>query len=261
MKNKFTLTIIVRKIIGILSITILSLGITKNSFAQERKVDLNALILETQKLSQSAEKLSMVWWIPEDYWRASFEQNSSVNPTLVEAIIKSLRPYIVIVALDGEIGSQGGINYKSKESIQSTMQIIDAEGNHYFPLANEKIDSQANIFLSLMKPVFANMAGPMGENMNFYLFPSTNEKGINTIDAKKEGKFSVLLDKTEYKWKLPLSSLLASKLCPIDNEVLNGTWKFCPMHGVELNRKYCPIDKKRFNSTYKFCPKHGVELN
>ena len=35
----------------------------------------------------------------------------------------------------------------------------------------------------------------MGENMNFYLFPSTNEKGINIIDAKKRDKFSVLMDK------------------------------------------------------------------
>lgn len=261
MKNRFTLRIIVRKIIGILSIAFLSLGSTLNSFAQEKKIDLNALILETQKLSKSENKLSMVWWVPEEYWRASFEQSPNVNPNLVEAIIKSLSPYIVIIALDGEIGDLGDINYKSKESIQSTMQIIDAEGNHYFPLANEKIGSQANNFLYLMKPVFANMAGPMGENMNFYLFPSTNEKGINIIDAKKEGKFSVLMDKTEYKWKLPLSSLLASKLCPIDNEVLNGTWKFCPMHGVELSRKYCPVDKKRFNTTYKFCPKHGVELN
>lgn len=91
------------------------------------------------------------------------------------------------------MGSLGGITYKSKETVQSSIQIIDSEGNHYSPLANKK------------------------------------------IDVKKEGKFSMLMDKTEYKWRLPLSSLLPPRLCPIDDEKLNGAWKFCPTHGVELN--------------------------
>jgi hypothetical protein len=183
------------------------------------------------------------------------------NATQAEAFIKVLRPYIVIVALDGEMGPLGGITYKSKETIQSTMQIIDSEGNHYFPLANDKIDTDTNNFLSLMKPVFANMLGAMGENMNFYLFPAKNEKGNNIVDVKKEGKFSIVIDKAEYKWKLPLSSLLPPRLCPIDSEQLNGAWKYCPTHGVDLTRKICPVDKKKFNNSWKYCPTHGVELN
>jgi hypothetical protein len=261
MNNKFKVAITAWKKIEIILLVMLIFGYTENAFAEDKKVDINALILETQKQSQTADKVSMIWWVPEEYWRASFEQSPNVNATQVEAFIKVLRPYIVIIALDGDMGSLGGITYKSKETVQSSIQIIDSEGNHYSPLPNEKIDADTNNFLSLMKPVFSNMLGAMGENMNFYLFPAKNEKGTNIIDVKKESKFSVLMDKAEYKWKLPLSSLLPPRLCPIDDEKLNGTWKYCPTHGVELNKKVCPVDKKRLNNTWKFCPTHGVELN
>ena len=261
MNHKFVVAVTALKKMGTLLIAMIILGYSENSFAQDKKIDTNALIAETQRQSQSADKVSMIWWIPEEFWRASFEQNPSVNATQVEAFIKVLRPYIVIVALDGEMGPLGGITYKSKESIQSTMQIIDSEGNHYSPLTNEKIDTDTNNFLSLMKPVFSNMLGAMGENMNFYLFPAKNEKGNIIIDAKKEGKFSILMDKAEYKWRLPLSSLLPPRLCPIDDEKLSGAWKYCPTHGVDLTRKICPVDKKKFNNTWKYCPTHGIELN
>lgn len=242
-------------------LVIILLVYSENSFAQDKKIDLNALILETQKQSQTMDKVSMIWWVPEEYWRASFEQSSGVNATQVEEFLKALRPYIVIVALDGDMGPLGGITYKSKENIQSSMYILDSVGNKYYPLENDKIDSNTNNFLSLMKPVFANMLGPVGENMNFYLFSAKNEKGNNIIDVRKEGKFSLFMDKTEYKWRLPLSSLVPPKICPIDDEKLNGTWKFCPIHGVDLTRKICPVDKKKFNSHWKYCPTHGVELN
>ncbi len=261
MNNKFMVAIAAWKKIEILLFAMLIFGYTENAFAQDGKIDTNALILETQKQSQSVDKVSMIWWIPEEFWRASFEQNPTLNKAQVEAFIKALRPYIVIIALDGDMSSLGGITYKSKETVQSSIQFVDSEGNHYFPLPNEKIDADTNNFLSLMKPVFSNMLGAMGENMNFYLFPAKNEKGNNLIDVKKESKFSVLMDKTEYKWKLPLSSLLPPRLCPIDDEKLNGAWKYCPTHGVELTKKICPVDKKRLNNTWKFCPTHGVELN
>jgi len=261
MKHKFNITIKTWKQIAHLFVAMFIFGVTENSFAQDRKIDTNALILETQRQSKDADKISMIWWIPEEFWRASFEQSPNMNATQTEAFLKVLRPYIIIVALDGEMSSLGGITYKSKESIQSTMQIIDSEGNHYSPLSNENIDADTSIYLSQMKPIFSNMLGPMGENMNFYLFSAKNQKGKSILDAKEEGKFSVLMDKVEYKWKLPLSSLLPPKLCPIDDEKLNGAWKFCPTHGVEITKKVCPVDKKRYGNTWKFCPTHGVELN
>lgn len=204
------------------------------SFAQDRKVDIRALTQETQKMTQSANEITLIWWIPEEYWRVSFEQAQNMTASQIEEFLKVLRPYMLIVAVDGKIGAFGGVTYKSKATILNSIQIIDREGIHYRPLIDEKIDADTKNFLSMMKPVFVNMLGPMGQNMHFFLFSSKNKKGQDIAVAKREGAFSVKLDKKEFKWRLPLGSLLPPKECPVDGEKLNGAWKFCPWHGVEL---------------------------
>ncbi len=219
---------------NIFTLLILMFGFISTSIAKEGKTDVNALISETQKHSNTAHKVAMIWWMPEQFWQASFEQDPNATAAQAEAVMKTLRPYTVLVAVDGEIGTIGGITYKPQATVQNTIQIVDAKGTHYRPLSDEKISPDARNFLAMMKPVLANMLGAMGQNMNFFLFPTVNKKGENVINAKTEGAFSVWLDKTEFKWRLPLGSLIPPKTCPVDGEKLSGAWKFCPWHGVEL---------------------------
>lgn len=219
---------------ALLAAALVVLGGMSVSFAQDRKVDLNALTNETQKMSQSANEMTLIWWVPEEFWRVSFEQDPNMTPSQIETFLKVLRPYMLIVAADGKMGTFGGVTYKPKETIQNSIQVIDSEGTHYRPLSDEKIDADTKNFLSMMKPVFVNMLGPMGQNMHFFLFPPKNKKGEDIAAAKREGTFSVQLDKREFKWRLPLGSLLPPKVCPVDGEEVNGAWKYCPWHGVEL---------------------------
>jgi hypothetical protein len=138
------------------------------------------------------------------------------------------------VAVDGKIGNFGGVTYESESSIRNSIRLIDNQRNNYRPLSTETVNADMKNFLSMMKPVFVNMLGPLGQNMHFFLFPPKNEAGQDIADAKKEGTFSVKLNQREFKWRLPLGSLLAPKICPVDGERLSGAWKFCPWHGVEL---------------------------
>ena len=209
-------------------------GSINPSFAQDIKVDINALIQETQKMSQSAEELTLIWWIPEDFWRASFEQNPNTTAAQIEEFMKVLRPYTMVVAVDGKIGSLGGVTYESESTIRNSIRLIDNQGNNYRALSNEKVDADMKNFLSMMKPVLVNILGPLGQNMYFYLFPAKNKAGHEIANARKEGTFSVKLAKKEFKWRLPLGSLLPPKICPVDGEKMSGAWKYCPWHGVEL---------------------------
>jgi hypothetical protein len=154
--------------------------------------------------------------------------------SILEIVSKVLRPYMIIVAIDGKIGNFGGVTYKPEPTIRNSIQVIDNQGNSYRPLSNEEIDADTKNFLSMMQPVLANMLGPMGQNMHFYLFPPKNKAGQDIASAKKEGAFSLILDKRQFNWRLPLGSLLAPKICPVDGEKLSGAWKFCPWHGAEL---------------------------
>lgn len=204
------------------------------SFAQDIKIDISALIQETQRMSQSAKEMTLVWWVPEEFWRVSFERDPNITATQTEEFLKILRRYMLIIAIDGKVGAFGGITYKPKTTIENDIQVIDRQGTYYRPFSDENMDADIKNFLLMIKPILANMLGPIGENMHFFLFPPKNEKGEDIAVAKREGTFSVKLDKREFKWRLPLGSLLPPKVCPVDGEKLNGAWKFCPWHGVEL---------------------------
>ena len=78
----------VRVLIGVLLVC----GWMSLSFAQDRKVDINALVQETQKMSDTSGEMTLIWWIPEEFWRASFEQDPNMTAAQTEEFVKILRP-------------------------------------------------------------------------------------------------------------------------------------------------------------------------
>jgi len=207
---------------------------TNSIFAQGGQINLNKLIEETQKLSEGANEMTIVWWIPEEFWIASFSQDTSITKTQIEEFLKILRPFTVVVVVDGTVGAFGGITYRTESTIRADVEIKDSKGISYRPISGDEIDSDAQNFLSMMKPVFVNMLGQMGENMHFILFPSMNKTGQNITNPMEEGSFSVMIGEREFKWRLPLGSLLPLKMCPKCGEKLIGSYKFCPWDGTKL---------------------------
>lgn len=183
--------------IEILIFALLIFGAMSLSFAQDREVDFNVLCQELQKESRSADEMTLVFWIPEEYWWVNFERFPDMAAAETEEVIKLLRPYTVIMVVDGKVGPFGGVTYTPKASIQNSIQIVDSEGTHYRPLGDKKIDADTKNLLSMTKPFFTNMLGPMGENIHFFLFLSLNKKGQRIADPKSEGTFSVKLGKKE----------------------------------------------------------------
>ena len=198
------------------------------------KVDLQAVVTETQKVRQNANEIVVVWWTPYEFWQASFSQNPSISKTQIEDALKVLRPYTLIAVINGKIGAFGGITYKSEADIRSSVFIRDSHGTLYPPLSEDKIETNARNFLSIMKPMLANMLGPFGQNSHFILFPTENKKSRKIVDPKREGAFSLKLGEKEFRWRLPLGSLLPRKICPSCGEKLSGAYKFCPWDGTTL---------------------------
>lgn len=209
-------------------------GLTASSFAQDGQIDLNALISETQKMGEKADEMTLVWWLPEEYWQTVFAQDPTTTEAQTEEFLGVLRPYTLFAVVEGKIGPFGGVTYKAEEDVRGGTRLIDQEGTEYVPLGEDEVGADAKNLLSAMKPVLANILGPMGQNVNFFLFPAKGKKGNKLADPTQEGTFSVKLTDRAFKWRLPLGSLLPPKICPVDGEKLNGAWKFCPWHGVEL---------------------------
>lgn len=225
----------VGRAVGICLALLVSCALVTTAIAQGSKIDINALVQETQKMSQGAGELSLIWWIPDEFWQASFAQDPTVTPAQAEEFLKIVRPYTIIVAVDGKIGPFGGVTYKTQDQIRSSLQFVDGKGNVYRPYQDAQLDADITSFLSMMKPVLENMLGPLGQNMHFFVFSGKDKDGNRLADPKSEGTFTVKLGGgREFKWRLPLGSLLPPKVCPKCKEKLSGAYKYCPYDGTKL---------------------------
>jgi hypothetical protein len=139
-----------------------------------------------------------------------------------------------MAVVEGKVDAMGNITYSSEPDIRSKLQLIDSHGNRYLPLSEDGINISTKSFLAMMKPMLANILGPMGQNMYFYTFVAKDKNGVDIADPRKEGSFSVRLGDKDFKWDLPLSSLVPEKICPICKRKLNGTYKYCPFDGTPL---------------------------
>ena len=80
------------------------------------------------------------------------------------------------------------------------------------------------------------LLGQFGEGMKVFLFKPKHKKLHQLDDVKSKNKFSLRWDSNTITWKLPFSSVLPPKICPIDKEKMKGNWDYCPFHGVKLEK-------------------------
>lgn len=205
-------------------------------FAQEKadKVDLLEVVRETQKTRRNGEEISMLWWMPTEYWEAAFNENPNVSREDKDYLLGLLSKYTIIAAYYGEMEmGTAKINYVREEEIEQSIQIISVSGESFSPIPKQSLGMEISTILSNLRPVFGSLIGPMGQNMHFFVFQSekTSDSIFNPFD---DGIAKATLFSQKYEWRFPLGSLLKEKNCPTDGEKMNGAWKYCPRHGVKL---------------------------
>lgn len=207
-----------------------------SAYGQSANVSLDALIEETQKSSPAKDDLTIVWWIPTDFWRIALEQEGMKKPEINE-LIGILNPYTIVAVVDGKIGQTGKITYRPESVVRSTVRIVDSAGTEYVPLTAEKIGPGINTVMATIKPIIATALGPLGSNFHFVILPGQNAGGSDIVNAARPGAFTVRVGPgRDFTWRLPLASLVPQKTCPVDGEKMSGNWIFCPFHGRELTK-------------------------
>ncbi|MDO1501779.1 hypothetical protein Q2T40_16720 [Winogradskyella maritima] len=219
------------KHIFIVSLALLSLC----AVAQQKpnnEVSLDALTTETQFSSDSPDLVEFIWWIPNEFWEASFSQDPSISASEAQEIVSLVEDYTIVIALKGKIGVFGGINYEDVDHIQKEFTVT-YNGTDLRLIGEKELNADTRNFISMMKPMISNMLGPMGENMNFFIYD--NKK--SPINVFEEGYIQFTLGDYETGTELPLGSLLQEKQCSVTKKLHNGKWSYCPYHGVPLTNK------------------------
>jgi len=199
--------------------------------AQER-IDLRALVRETQITSESPNELTMVWWLPEQFWQASLRDRLPANQ--VDEVLKVVRRYTMIAVVDGRIGPLGGMSFIPEETVRTNVTLKDAAGVNYPPLGESSLDPDMKNLVQAMKPIVANMLGAIGQNTHFVVFPSKSADGRPVADAASKGTLWVIVGGKEFRYRLPLGSLLPPKYDPGTGERFPGNYDFNPFTGTKL---------------------------
>jgi hypothetical protein len=207
--------------------------LTGQSYGQGN-IDVQTLIRETQKTSQAPNEMTLVWWLPEQFWQASLGRDPNATKAQVDQLLNTIRPYTMIAVVDGRVGAFGGVTYRSEEAIRTSVTIRDAKGVSYAPLSESAVDPNMKNLLQMLKPVIVNMLGPMGQNMHFLLFQSRSKDGRLVADPTSEGILSVLFAGREFKYRLPLGSVLPPKYDPRTEERFPGNYNYNPFTGSKL---------------------------
>lgn len=188
---------------------------------------------ETQYTSAEDNHLCMIWWIPSEYWLTTAEADDSATLASLQLIVETLRPYVVVAAAYGLQGQFASITYSSDEEVFANISLRDTHGRTHSPISPESVDGESTNLLAMMKPIFANMIGALGKNINFYLWPATIDS-LPLVDPTVAGTLTVKLYDDSLRVRLPLNALLPEQVCARCNETAEGSWHFCPWCGNKL---------------------------
>lgn len=199
-----------------------------------RDVVLNDLIKETQyHLNDGGQgTISMLWWLPTEFWATIYTQNEDVSEETAAQIVDALDKYTMVIVLDGEVTALGGLESRSSDEIRNNTRVKSKNGRSFSPLKSSEIDNEAKMMLTILKPVFSNLLGKMGESMELMMFTDNG----NSILSPYEVGGGITYYETKVDLGLPLASLFKEKRCPEDNAEMNSKWVYCPFHGVKLDK-------------------------
>jgi len=213
--------------------------ITKTCQAKEG-YDLIAFMNECQKMSTDPGLIAIVQWVPDEWWQLTLER-AGVPDARIKEVLELFEAYTFFIVIHGKISSLGLPSFSSEVNIRQHLFLIDEADESYQPIEDENISSGVRNAIIMIKPIFSNMLGRMGENMNFFFFTSKTKKGGKICQAKQKGSFSICFkDMPEaedqvFQWTLPLNSLVPCAMCPKCTKEVRGTWSYCPWCGTALD--------------------------
>ncbi|MDG5813495.1 hypothetical protein QA601_00245 [Chitinispirillales bacterium ANBcel5] len=195
-------------------------------------VTLTELISHTQMSSKDDRSVRMVWWLPEEFWVISMRNNPAMNQEYIEEFSAVISGYTIFLVLDGTISPLGTINYAPFEETMNNLVLSTENMVRHLPLPRNAISSDLKMTLDMFKPVFSNMMGSMGQNIQYAVFRGEQDESLfSVLDSTN---FTITIHDEVFRFNLPLVCFLPQKWCNACEKQFQGDYNFCPYHGIEL---------------------------
>lgn len=179
--------------------------------------------------------MTMVWWIPQEFWEVSMAANPSATPEGRAQVLAALEDYQVVALLRARIGLGTVTDVMSRADLLNNAR-FEIGGKVVEPLATADIKPGAQVMLGALKPALAGALGAFGQSMELVIYPG-KQGNVRLIDPTRPGSFQYTLYDQTFHWRMPLGSLLPKKTDPRTNEEFPGNYLYNPYTGVKLDAK------------------------
>jgi len=193
------------------------------------------IMREVQRVTQANGDITMVIWMPQQFWEESMKGNPALTPEGRAQVLAPLADYALFGVMRAKVGAAGLTDIQPKAELVRNLK-VEVNGKAVQPLAPEAIAPAAQMLLSTMKPAMASMGGPAMAGLEFVVFPARAD-GKPLIDALQAGTLQVSLYDQTYRWRTPLGSLLPVKVDPKTGEEFPGNYSFNPFTGEKLTTR------------------------
>ncbi|MDE2138523.1 MAG: hypothetical protein KGJ68_13915, partial [Gammaproteobacteria bacterium] len=134
------------------------------------KPDSTALVKDLEMMNHSEDRLTIVMWLPTEFWRASLENGGKIAPKEIDRFVKELDPYVVVAVADGTSGIAGSVTFADPDVLKGAVTIEDARGNLLSALPESDVSPGVRNLTQMMRPMFGNMLGSLGSHLALLVF-------------------------------------------------------------------------------------------
>jgi hypothetical protein len=196
-----------------------------------RAAGVDDLVRETQRITIEDNQISMIWWLPLEFWSETIRGNPDLNAEARSELVSMMADYTVIALMRASPGAQGLEKIQPKAELLKNTR-VEFDGKVLQPVADDKVAPTANLVLAQLKPVLAQASGAVGEALEFLVYPAKVDG--KAIDAGMAGKLSVTFYGKAQNWRLPLGSVLPPKTDKATGEIFPGNFEFNPFTGKKI---------------------------
>ena len=211
------------------------------------------MVEETQIMPNcSDDELAMVWWIPQEFWIVSMEQDPSIPRSAKEEMLALFKDIAILCVVQSELTDMGSTYPYSKAKVLRGMTVnyTDSNGKSRRLVPKEQIDEDLDYLLNtVVSGIMEGIVGNFGKNMHYYVFDNRstsssvfdNQSSSSSVkvDPFKEGMLNVNLTgegggRLKADIQMPLDCLFVPRICPNGKEA-HISWSYCPWTGKKLN--------------------------
>jgi hypothetical protein len=197
-----------------------------------RAAGVEDILRETQRLVSADGHVSMVWWMPLEFWEGSLANNPDLPEQARNELLEAMAPYTVVALMRADTAGSGLGEIKSKEDLRNNTRFT-INGKTLQVLPADKVSQPATLIIAQLKPVLAQAAGQLGEALEFLVFPA-GEGDKLLVDPTMPGNLTINFYGRDYKWRLPLGSLLPPKTDKATGEEFPGNYEYNPYTGRKI---------------------------